>query len=605
MRGRTLEERVRRLEAEVERLGAGSGSDGEEPVPGQEGSAAGVVHSGVPAGSGHGWPLAGLPRGLADMRRWEWWMNKAGIALFLMGVVFLFKFSWDRGWLQVLLTPEVRVGLGLLLGSALVWAGLRVYVRRRAFAQVVLGGGIATYYITGFAAYGMLGIVGHPVAFAFMAVVTLFAFALALRQNGAVLAVIGVSGGLATPFTLYDGVGTVAGLVLYLCIVLAGAMGIYLYKGWAQLLLVAFAGYWAALLAGYAGAAWAGALPVSDLAAVQTGVLFGWASLWLVPAAREALRLRHQGRWRVPEPGSFARALIGKNRTLAHLLSFALPVVGLAFTRHLWDFDRTTMGVVVLGVAALHILAWDGFRRVPGGRSIARTQAFVALLLSTLAVAYLLEGGGLLLALAAEAAALHVAGRRLDDDKLAATAHALSLLVGVWLLGRLVAGVPYGVASDAAVVRVGALVDLTVVALILASSWPVRSGVTVYRVAAHAGLLAWYCRELTMLPGAPDAYVTLAWGLTGAMMFVIGLRWDHLYLIRGGVASLFLMVAKLLVWDLTGLDPAWRILLFLGFGSLLLLLGYHLRNLWNPRAPDNGTGIEDIGHGYPPLKPGA
>jgi len=66
-------------------------------------------------------------------------------------------------------------------------------------------------------------------------------------------------------------------------------------------------------------------------------------------------------------------------------------------------------------------------------------------------------------------------------------------------------------------------------------------------------------------------------------MFVAGLRRDHTYLIRGGVATLFLVVAKLFLWDLAALDPLWRVLLFLGFGGLFLLLSYHLRNLWNPR----------------------
>jgi hypothetical protein len=34
----------------------------------------------------------------------------------------------------------------------------------------------------------------------------------------------------------------------------------------------------------------------------------------------------------------------------------------------------------------------------------------------------------------------------------------------------------------------------------------------------------------------------------------------------------------------------WRVLLFLGFGGLFLLLSYHLRNLWNPRdVGGNGT----------------
>ena len=144
--GQNLEVRVRRLEAEVEgherelerlRLSlapprddrapvrdglvpeaAGVGVSGEEvvTVTGQGGFARGETDRSL----GGAWRGLEFPFELAKLRRWEWWMNKVGIALFLMGVVFLFKFSWGRGWLQVLLTPAVRVGLGILLGTALV-----------------------------------------------------------------------------------------------------------------------------------------------------------------------------------------------------------------------------------------------------------------------------------------------------------------------------------------------------------------------------------------------------------------------------------------------------------------------------------------------------
>ncbi len=122
--------------------------------------------------------------------------------------------------------------------------------------------------------------------------------------------------------------------------------------------------------------------------------------------------------------------------------------------------------------------------------------------------------------------------------------------------------------------------------MILASSWTVGPGraVNAYLVAAHAALLAWFCRELTLLPGPSDAYVTVAWGITGAGMFVATLRRDHAYLIKGGVATLFLVVAKLCLWDLAGLDAVWRVMLFLGFGGLFLVLSYHLRNLWRPHS---------------------
>ena len=733
--GQNLEARVRQLEAdfgrherELEQLRLSMTPSRDLVVPERAGvnllvADASVSRSGIEAvtGSdapegreenrspGERWRGLELPFELANMRRWEWWMNKVGIALFLMGVVFLFKFSWDRGWLQVLLTPAVRVGLGVLFGTALVWVGLRVYAGRRAFAQVVLGGGIGTYYITGFAAYGMLGVVSYPVAFVFMAAVTLLAFVLALRQNGAALAVIGVSGGLATPFLLYDGDGGTGGLVLYAGIVLAGAMGIYLLKGWRSLLLVAFGGYWAVLFTGYAGVDQIWPLPVADGVALQAGAVFGWIVLWLVPSVREALRSASPGRWRVPEIGAAVRLLAGgrerylRGGTPARLLSFASPLIALWLTYLVWSPGRTTLGLVALGISAGHALAWVGLRRVGGGGLVAHTQAIVALLFATLSLAFSMEGEALLLALAVEAAALHLVARRLSDRAVSLIGHALFVVVAAWMVPRLVGGTldsiygsPTGLPfvsvyslADLAVIALAfaastafaaaevrrvyrtlghaaaaglllrelvpladgayALValalyaaglhllsrrrqewgtvggahalaclvglwlagrlaigmtfpdgfgrsifgpwvlwgaaDVAVVALLLACSWAVggRKTVSLYRLAAHAALLAWFWREFGALPGSPDAYVTVAWGLTGAAMFVAGLRRDHTYLIRGGVATLFLVVAKLFLWDLAALDPLWRILLFLGFGGLFLLLSYHLRNLWNPR----------------------
>ena len=748
--GRNLEERVRQLEAdlgrherELEHLRLSLAPPRDVAVPDPAGVSLETADAGVPAWEavavvrpdapegrekdrslGERWRGLELPFELANLRRWEWWMNKVGIALFLMGVVFLFKFSWDRGWLQVLLTPAVRVGLGVLLGTALLWVGLRVYAGRRAFAQVVLGGGIGTYYITGFAAYTMLGVVPYPVAFAFMAAVTLLAFVLALHQGGAALAVIGVSGGLATPFLLYDGDGTTGGLVLYAGLVLAGAMGIYLLKGWRSLLLVAFGGYWAVLLTGYAGVDPIGPMPIADGVALQAGVLFGWVMLWLVPSVREALCSASPGRWCVPEVGAAMRLLAGdKERflvdgTLARLLSSASPLISLWMTHLLWSPGRTTLGMVALGISAGHALAWIGFRRVGRGERVSHAQAIVALLFATFSLAFLLEGEALLFVLAVEAAALQFVARRLSDravslighalfvavaayvfpliadgtlknvfDPTAAIpfldayalvglaavalafaastalpapevrrvyrvfghaaaaglllrelvplgdgayalvalalyaaglhllsrrrpewgtvggAHALAAFVGLWLVARLASFISSPATPEMAVFNSGGLTDLGVIVLLLASSWFVGSHgtATVYRVATHAALLSWFCRELTLLSGSTDAYVTLAWGLTGAAMFVAGLRRDHAYLIKGGVATLFLVVAKLFLWDLAGLDPLWRVLLFLGFGGLFLLLSYHLRNLWNPR--EGGDGLEPSasgGHLYRP-----
>ncbi len=784
-----------------------------EPVP----AAAAVGDAGDEGGRGFR-----LPFDLGGLRSGEWWLNKVGIALLLFGVAFLFKFSWDQGWLQALLTPWVRVGVGLAIGAGLISIGFRVAGERRAFGQVLFGGGIGAFYITGFSAFQVLELVPYAVAFAFMVAVTVLAFALSLRQDEAVLSVIGVTGGLATPFLLYDESGSLTGLFFYASPILAGSMGIHFFKGWRSLLPISFLGFWAVLLIGYSGATgYLESISLSDQRALQTGVIFGWLALWIVPVMREVLRSRNAPRWPLPEPGAIVRAIQGerivRGGTFMHGLSFAAPLVALLFTQGIWDLEKADLGWVALGLAAAHAFAFAAFRRTENGGRMSYTQALVALLLATLSLVLLLEGNALLFTLAAEAAALHLLARRLTDRILSIEAHLLALIVGVWLAVRLFAGTLDGVfasSNPVAFFDTGTLVDFAAIALLFASSmvvapllvqrayriaayaavagllvrellpldngetyalvalavyavglhalsrrypvwgtvvgvhllsgvvgiwfgvrmvagilepassnmpvfnlhgladlfvillsvavsalygrqievyayrlaacvafslwllrelgtlsggdgyvllaWAVfaaalfwissrisgedllaaahlqfaaagvllvwrlfnadfgapavfnvqslidlgviviavliswrfvpRKLVPAYGIFAHAALLAWLWRELSTLP-AGDAYVSVAWGVCGAALLILGLRRDSVYLIRSGMATLFLVVAKLFLWDLAWVEAIWRVLLFMGFGGLFLFLSYYLRTLWNnqdgPHHPGN------------------
>jgi len=40
------------------------------------------------------------------------------------------------------------------------------------------------------------------------------------------------------------------------------------------------------------------------------------------------------------------------------------------------------------------------------------------------------------------------------------------------------------------------------------------------------------------------------------------------------------MVAKLFIVDLSELETIWRVLLFMGFGAIFLLLSYYFPKLW-------------------------
>ena len=219
--------------------------------------------------------------------------------LLLLGVAFLFKYSLDRGWLN----EQVRVGIGLAVGAVLMVAGLRLHGKRRYFSQVLMGGSIATYYITGYAAYNLFPALNIPfgVAFGFMSLVTLAAFALSVRQDEAILSIIGVAGGLLTPFVLNQSQVGLPGVVGYTCLVTLGACGIYLMRGWRSLLWTAMPAAWTILVFGYKGNISNTFIPNSlDQWSLQGGAVFALLAFWAVPVLREVFASRNPVRWPTP-----------------------------------------------------------------------------------------------------------------------------------------------------------------------------------------------------------------------------------------------------------------------------------------------------------------
>ena len=392
------------------------------------------------------------------------------------------------------------------------------------------------------------------------------------------LSLIGAAGGLGTPFLLYTDSGSLTGLVLYTCLVLAGTGAVYLHKGWTSVLAVSFAGGWTAFLIGYADSflSWAQPSP-AERQALQAGVAFAWLLFWLAPVAR----------------GAFLRQLRGS----AHAFVVSTPLVALAFTGVVWKHSASELGWISLPAAALYALAAFALRRA-GGR-LAYTHALVALLLLTLTIVLVLRNDTLFFALAAEAAALHFVARRLSDKMVSFEAHLLSCAVALWLGGRLLLG-GYSVVDEAALLNARTAVDLAVIALGFASSVVVlpRRLDLAYRIASHAALLALLWRELSSLPGtASDAYVAVSWGMYAVGLLVGGLRLDRASLVRGGMATLFVVAGKLFLVDLSEVELIWRVVLFLGFGGLFLAMSYYLRGLWRPRATAAPDSRVDAGTG--------
>ena len=218
------------------------------------------------------------------MKTSEYWLNKIGISLLLFGLAFLFKYSIDQGWL----IPPVRIGFGIFLGLFLVSAGIRISNVRKQFSQVLSGGGIATFYITGFAAFQLFNLIPFPIAFAFMVIVTLLSFFLSLKQDGVSLAIIASIGGLGTPFLLYTDSGNIPGLVIYTCLIVSGTSAIYFYRGWTSLLWTYIIGGWLVLLIALNQGIPNGSEGVtSDRLALQLGIVFSWLIFWILPLTRD------------------------------------------------------------------------------------------------------------------------------------------------------------------------------------------------------------------------------------------------------------------------------------------------------------------------------
>jgi hypothetical protein len=305
-----------------------------------------------------------------------------------------------------------------------------------------------------------------------------------------------------------------------------------------------------------------------DRRVLQAGVAFAWLLFWFAPVAREILN-RRDGR-----------------RVSTHPFVVSTPFVAFGFTAAIWELAAFDLGWIALAVVALYAVAALLLRRLDGSyKNLAYTHALVALLFLTLAAVLMLRENILLSTLAAEAAVLHYVARRFSDKLVSAGAHVLFFAAAAWLVVRLAAGMPGGFsgAAEPALFNTRALVDLLVIGLAFAGSLAVmpRSLSTVYRVAAHAAVLAWLWRELSPLPGG-EAYVTVAWGVYAVGLLVAGLRLDRVAPIRGGMTTLFLVAGKLFLVDLAEVEALWRVLLFVGFGVLFLTLSYYLQALWRP-----------------------
>ncbi len=502
----------------------------------------------------------------------EQWINRVGMGLLLLGLVFLFKYSIDKGWL----TPLIRLVFGTVLGLSLLIVGSRIKSSRR-LGLVLVGGGIAALYTTLFAGHQLYELIPYVPAFAGMVVVTIIGFYFAIRQSTAVIAIVATVGGLNTPFLLHQDGGSLPALVVYLCIVVGSASALYFYRGWRSLISVAFIGGWLCLLVAWTifDFGWfSGAPPQSDAIVFQLGIVFLWLAVGLIPAARIFLAETSSEKWAVAPMRLFKGVRVLQQP--GHLLALSSPLIAAAMSNGVWDPGRTTWGLIMVGCAIIYAIPYLWLRN-KGVPSLATIFGIVAAIFTAVSIFQLFSSNDYrFLLVVAEGVLLLWVARTVDDSSLRYFAHGALILLGFTLLDRLDSP-----ADEQPIYNVAAACDLAVIILYLLAAWQSirRELRIIYGLFGYVCFLSWLWRELSALPSG-QAYVTLAWGTIAIGLIVYAWQRKKNIVRLTGLGTLFLVVGKLFVVDLSTLDAGWRILLFLGLGGLLLGLSYFFPQLW-------------------------
>ena len=207
------------------------------------------------------------------VENWLVWLGGVALAL---GGAFLVKLSIDYG----LLTPAVRVTLGVLLGLAL-WAGAEWIVwgvpptaRPANVSQALAAAGAATIFASLYAAYQLYGLLPPALAFPLLAL-TAAATVLMSLQHGPFVAVLGLAGAFAVPAMVGSEQPSAFALFAYLILVGAGSLALLRHRAWWWLAWIALAGsigwalLWLAMLYDHADVWMVGGLFVGSARALR------------------------------------------------------------------------------------------------------------------------------------------------------------------------------------------------------------------------------------------------------------------------------------------------------------------------------------------------
>lgn len=464
----------------------------------------------------------------------------AGFVLVFLAAAFLVSTAIDRGWIG----PELQLAGVITLGLAMIVGGLRILEQWRGWGRSLVAVGIAILYISALASHEWLDLVWLGVATIGSIGVTLASIWSAGRCNSLLVAIVGYLGAIVIPGSLGAadeyGVGVASA---YLLVVAIAFLLLHIERSWAVLYVVVGV---LSMLVGYA------ATTEHELIGVGQAMLVLLAlALLLAPVAHE---LRH------------GEAQTELDRLPARIV-LAVPIWFWGATIELHEIE-TNNGRFAIAIATFVVVITLAMTLQP---RISRWHWASLLLAASIVLiggfSSLLDGPALLGTLALQALAMMLLTRVIDDDWFRIGSVLLAGLVFVVTAGRTVEAIEVDASLG------GDLVHLGVFVATGAIGWMVRdrSEGEVIALASYGGVIVWVLSALVHISQG-QVIVSAIWAAIGVVVVLLGLSRRLPHVAWVGMATLALVVGKLLTVDLAEVDTFWRAGLFFVVGAGFLWL---------------------------------
>ncbi len=473
-----------------------------------------------------------------------WFYSAVGGVAVLFGLGFLLRYAIENN----LISPGLRVLLGLVMGGILIGLGEWLRPTMKRYANILTGTGLGAWYLSLYAASQLYALVPLEIAFIGMMIVTALGVFLAWRTNSQTLAAFAAIGGYLTPLLLSLDTNRVHVILPYLVILESGMLLIAWKKPWRWLVAFSFFGTSCVYLA------WSTAYAL----ATSTEISFIYLTLLFLPFLGRTLYRA----W------TEARA-----DEMDFILLFLSPLFYAIAGRDLIEplgKDWTTGFTFVLSLLYLALAASRyAVHKKAKTYDIAFTAIGATLLAATAAV-YFDTMRWVVFSWAVEALALQWTAKKFGSFSLAWLSNGLFLFAGILATNQ-----------NETIASVLCLIPFLI--QLFWNEWKnwtksaKRTEVDAFHFIATHVFALWFIGAEILRAWDGDlsnSLMTVSWLVYAVLLTAYGIwRKDHLS--RYTAVTLFgLSTAKIILVDTATLDNFYRFVVFISLGLVLLLSGF-------------------------------